>query len=365
MALVVCPECQKQISDRAKACPYCGFPMEEHIRSNAEKIEPNTANDIENLICPKCGAEYYKGAKFCRKCGSPIMVTAESSPILNENNTSKMVESADVESKTINENNVEEPKQENKYPGFKFPDGMSDEEKQNIVNKAAQLKKDMDDLGEKMGIPPKDFIPVPNEPCEAPRDLTVLKNEMQRLLNYFSERTVDFQIYKKLLEQFNNLLEGGKLLFACAVGGFLGTFACVFIAEIFLGVDHVGLLMEWFLFILFTALIYVPAKKKAEKKKEELTDNLMMMRKKLIWHYNKATNCFISYDHCDPEIISAIYNNLVSGRATTYASALNVYLSDEATRMMIQKMNEQFERMEQDLDRMHRQIRRDMNNRRH
>src|SRR5258708_38202335 len=29
MALVACPECSKQISDRARACPNCGYPAPE------------------------------------------------------------------------------------------------------------------------------------------------------------------------------------------------------------------------------------------------------------------------------------------------------------------------------------------------
>ena len=28
MALTTCPDCQKQISDQAPACPYCGRPMQ-------------------------------------------------------------------------------------------------------------------------------------------------------------------------------------------------------------------------------------------------------------------------------------------------------------------------------------------------
>ena len=29
MALINCPECGKEISDRVKACPNCGFPLQE------------------------------------------------------------------------------------------------------------------------------------------------------------------------------------------------------------------------------------------------------------------------------------------------------------------------------------------------
>lgn len=27
MALITCPECGREISDRAEACPNCGFPI--------------------------------------------------------------------------------------------------------------------------------------------------------------------------------------------------------------------------------------------------------------------------------------------------------------------------------------------------
>ena len=30
MSLINCPECNKQISDKAKSCPHCGFPVEEY-----------------------------------------------------------------------------------------------------------------------------------------------------------------------------------------------------------------------------------------------------------------------------------------------------------------------------------------------
>jgi uncharacterized membrane protein YdbT with pleckstrin-like domain len=31
MALINCPECGKQVSTSAKACPYCGYPVAEHV----------------------------------------------------------------------------------------------------------------------------------------------------------------------------------------------------------------------------------------------------------------------------------------------------------------------------------------------
>lgn len=31
MALIPCPECEKEVSDLARACPNCGFPVSEEI----------------------------------------------------------------------------------------------------------------------------------------------------------------------------------------------------------------------------------------------------------------------------------------------------------------------------------------------
>ena len=42
MALIRCPECKQQISSKAKACPHCGFPLDDVIKPNEEElvIEP-------------------------------------------------------------------------------------------------------------------------------------------------------------------------------------------------------------------------------------------------------------------------------------------------------------------------------------
>ena len=42
MALIRCPECGKQISSKAKACPHCGYPLDDVIKPNEEElvIEP-------------------------------------------------------------------------------------------------------------------------------------------------------------------------------------------------------------------------------------------------------------------------------------------------------------------------------------
>ncbi len=40
MALIACPECQKQISDQATACPQCGYPLRERQQQQAAPTPP-------------------------------------------------------------------------------------------------------------------------------------------------------------------------------------------------------------------------------------------------------------------------------------------------------------------------------------
>ena len=52
MALVVCPEYGKSVSQHAKICPDCGFPIYDFM-------EENNLNDVSKLfICPKCACTY-------------------------------------------------------------------------------------------------------------------------------------------------------------------------------------------------------------------------------------------------------------------------------------------------------------------
>ena len=73
MALIKCPECGKEISDKAENCIHCGFP----IKNNAEiqqTTETKTFNGIyrytlrgqKEVYCPRCKSEncsHYKEKK--------------------------------------------------------------------------------------------------------------------------------------------------------------------------------------------------------------------------------------------------------------------------------------------------------------
>jgi len=40
MALINCPECKTEISDKAKSCPHCGNPLNQSIgQSKSENVE--------------------------------------------------------------------------------------------------------------------------------------------------------------------------------------------------------------------------------------------------------------------------------------------------------------------------------------
>lgn len=53
MALINCPECGKQIYDKVKACPHCGYPIG------------------GTVICSECNTEYSISEKSCPNCGCP------------------------------------------------------------------------------------------------------------------------------------------------------------------------------------------------------------------------------------------------------------------------------------------------------
>ena len=47
MALILCPECHNQISDKAEQCPYCGLPAKYFLQ------EPSVRQDMAALLQEK------------------------------------------------------------------------------------------------------------------------------------------------------------------------------------------------------------------------------------------------------------------------------------------------------------------------
>ena len=53
MALIKCPECEKEVSDKALSCIGCGFPL-----------------SISN--CDECGSILRENDSTCSNCGNPL-----------------------------------------------------------------------------------------------------------------------------------------------------------------------------------------------------------------------------------------------------------------------------------------------------
>jgi len=49
MALIACPECGKQVSTTAKACPNCGYPVAEHVPPAQAAADSVAAGNTEAL----------------------------------------------------------------------------------------------------------------------------------------------------------------------------------------------------------------------------------------------------------------------------------------------------------------------------
>ncbi len=68
MSLIKCPECDKEISDKAKVCPMCGYPIREEI----DKLSSKPASATGMNICPKCG-NFMIAKEKCPDCGTNMI----------------------------------------------------------------------------------------------------------------------------------------------------------------------------------------------------------------------------------------------------------------------------------------------------
>lgn len=57
MAMINCPECGKEVSDKATSCPNCGAPLSVHKQTK---------------FCKHCGEEIDKDCVICPKCGKQV-----------------------------------------------------------------------------------------------------------------------------------------------------------------------------------------------------------------------------------------------------------------------------------------------------
>lgn len=53
MSLINCPECNKEVSDKATACPHCGNPMNSVVIPKSD-LAAHEVDKKEYIFCPKC-----------------------------------------------------------------------------------------------------------------------------------------------------------------------------------------------------------------------------------------------------------------------------------------------------------------------
>lgn len=63
MSLIPCPNCGKEISDKAITCPSCGASLEE--------VQQEVVEEKTKIICEDCGTEYENDLAACPNCGCP------------------------------------------------------------------------------------------------------------------------------------------------------------------------------------------------------------------------------------------------------------------------------------------------------
>lgn len=68
MALITCPECRKEISDKAQICVGCGFPIKEFLESNVVPKKVETP-----MVCGCCGSDDIDDEGYCNACGMKLL----------------------------------------------------------------------------------------------------------------------------------------------------------------------------------------------------------------------------------------------------------------------------------------------------
>lgn len=75
MSLIKCPECGKQVSDKANQCPECGYNIKTNLlKEKVSKKKEQFKNIIlkNKTVCPSCGFEMTETKDICPECGSDI-----------------------------------------------------------------------------------------------------------------------------------------------------------------------------------------------------------------------------------------------------------------------------------------------------
>ena len=74
MALIKCPECGKEVSDRSKICIGCGFPIDEYVKE-LEEAKKAAEEEAKLYIptCRSCGSQDIDQDGYCNECGMKMV----------------------------------------------------------------------------------------------------------------------------------------------------------------------------------------------------------------------------------------------------------------------------------------------------
>lgn len=104
MALIECPECGKNISDKAEICIGCGFPIKEHLNQvELERVEEEKVK--REFFCDACNQQNEIGSDYCVYCGNRLTQYNKTSSATKEGTISKECytpASYDIEEKQFN-----------------------------------------------------------------------------------------------------------------------------------------------------------------------------------------------------------------------------------------------------------------------
>lgn len=74
MAIISCPECGKQVSDRAVSCPECGYPINSMSAAPAPApVQQNTAEELNKLLMLARRAREGSDGKNAKRCYDQIL----------------------------------------------------------------------------------------------------------------------------------------------------------------------------------------------------------------------------------------------------------------------------------------------------
>lgn len=76
MALIMCPECKKEVSSAAENCIHCGYPISKYLQ--LQRCEPDTRKLVEKVL-PCDFTVPSPRAKVCLKCTKPFSSVCDNS----------------------------------------------------------------------------------------------------------------------------------------------------------------------------------------------------------------------------------------------------------------------------------------------